>query len=131
MTILPIRGTAAGSAALLIETAAIAARLARQQFKRHLDCIADQNRIAASTREDRADLPPEVIALAARVGVATGRQSAFASFDQTGQQAEAVWTLDSEEFVYWRGQNFHRVQPSRSGGSHHTGLSDEGAVIER
>jgi hypothetical protein len=89
MTMFPIRRYATIGAALIVGVAAIRAGSARQHFRRHLDRIAGQIREAGAARKDRDDLPPEVVALAARHGVSQGVQSDFATFDQSGQ----MWPL--------------------------------------
>lgn len=85
MRIFSVSRNAAIGAALLVGVAAIPVWLARRQFKQHLDRIAAELRKTGPTRVDRGDLPSEVIALAARLGVPQGGKSAFATFDQTGQ----------------------------------------------
>jgi hypothetical protein len=57
----------------------------RRRFTAHLDRIEAEIRKPSSGRGARPDLPPEVVALATRMGAHTDETSDFAVFEQSGQ----------------------------------------------
>ena len=77
-------GLAAG-AALLSGAALVGAVVARRRFDSHLKRLSAALRGARITPQNRSDLPAEVLALAARLGVPPDSAATFAEFEQTGQ----------------------------------------------
>ncbi len=57
----------------------------RRRFSAHLDAIETEVRESNSRQETRTDLPPEVVALASRLGARPDGASRFAAFTQSGQ----------------------------------------------
>lgn len=72
-------------ASVLVGVALIPALILRRRFDRHLESLEGELRKAGTSQQDRTDLPPEVAALAARLGAAPGSLSDFVTFEQTGQ----------------------------------------------
>ena len=71
---------------MLVASAALAgALISRRRFDRHLQRLAAALRSARITPQNRSDLPAEVLALAARLGVPPDSAATFAEFEQTGQ----------------------------------------------
>ena len=105
MTTFPIGRDAAIGAALLVGAAAVPAWFSRRRFRRHLDRIAAELSKAGPARDDRDDLPPDVIALAGRLGVPPGGQSDFTTFDQHGQ----MWPQPGATPMNFRAQQIVRI----------------------
>jgi hypothetical protein len=75
---------------LLIAVGACIALVAmRQSFTAHLDRIEAKTRKPGSAEGPRSDLPPEVLALAKRVGARVDGAPGFAVFEQSGQMWRA------------------------------------------
>ncbi len=85
----------------------------RQRFVAHLDALERELQRPGAKAGPRADLPPEVVALAARMGARADAGSPFAVFTQTGQMwpapggkpmdftARQTVRVDAPEFL-WR-----------------------------
>ena len=93
--------------------AVVGALAMRQRFVAHLDGLEQELQRPGPTTGPRVDLPPEVVALAARMGARSDGGSRFAVFEQTGQMwpapggkpmnftARQTVRVDAPEFL-WR-----------------------------
>ena len=82
-------------------------------FNRHLDALEAEIRNPGLVRNARTDLPPEVVALAGRMGARADSASGFVTFEQSGQMwqtpggkpmdftARQIVGIDATAFV-WR-----------------------------
>ena len=78
--------TAIVTSILLVASVLCTVALAmRRRFSTHLYTIEAEIRKPGSERTARTDLPPEVIALASRLGAQAESASSFATFEQSGQ----------------------------------------------
>jgi len=74
-----------GIVLLIAGLAVVLVFVLRRRFAAHLDALESQTRRSDTATGPRADLPPEVAALAARMGARSDGGAHFAVFEQTGQ----------------------------------------------
>lgn len=74
-----------GIVLLIAGMAVVVVFVLRRRFAAHLDALESQTRRSAPATGPRADLPPEVVALADRLGAQADGASGFAVLEQSGQ----------------------------------------------
>ena len=74
---------------LIVAVACAVLLVMRQRFAAHLDALEAEIRKAGSMHTARSDLPPEVVALASRMGAQAAGASGFVTFEQSGQMWQA------------------------------------------